>query len=173
MKELIEADRAFRKCRHKKIKVLVQEAENEWNLDGDMGEDQDAKESAMGEPDAKESAKDLPDAKESAMCEPDAKESEKDLPDAIEDKGSDSFSEEETYVSEHTRRREKWQKGRQDWSCPTKIAAEVKKVTVDTLPEVNNILRKHGWAILRDVTTAFGPKAQLTREQRNFITKCK
>jgi hypothetical protein len=62
MKELIEADRAFRKCRHKKIKVLVQEAENEWNLDGDMGEDQDAKESAMGEPDAKESAKDLPDA---------------------------------------------------------------------------------------------------------------
>ncbi len=92
---------------------------------------------------------------------------------AMEAEGSDSSSEEETYVSENTCRRANWQKGRQDWSRPSKIAAEVKKVTVDTLPEVHNIVRKHGWAILRDVTTAFGPKAQLTREQRNYITKCK
>ncbi len=76
-------------------------------------------------------------------------------------------------MSENTWRRANWQKGRQDWSRPSKIAAEVKKVTVDTLPEVNSILHKHGWAILRDVTTVFGPKAQLTREQRNYITKCK
>jgi hypothetical protein len=92
---------------------------------------------------------------------------------AIEDEGSDSSVEQDTYVSENTCRRANWQKGRQDWSRPSKIAAEVKKVTVETLPEVNNILRKHGWAILRDVTTAFGPKAQFTREQRNYITKCK
>jgi hypothetical protein len=32
MKELIKDDCAFKKCRHNKIKVLVKEAENEWNL---------------------------------------------------------------------------------------------------------------------------------------------
>ncbi len=72
---------------------------------------------------------------------------------ASEAEASDSSSEEETYVSENTCRRANWQKGRQDWSRPSKIATEVKKVTVDTYQKL--ILRKHGWAILRDVNTAF------------------
>jgi hypothetical protein len=59
---------------------------------------------------------------------------------------------EEMTTSENTYRRLNWQKGRQDWSRPSKLRAEIEKVTVDTLPEIYPKMRKHGWAILRDMT---------------------
>ena len=75
-------------------------------------------------------------------------------------------------TSENSFRRLNWQKGRQDWSRPSKIKAEINKVTVDTLPEIYPNLRKHGWAILRDCTEALSPKARFTREQRDHILQC-
>jgi hypothetical protein len=75
-------------------------------------------------------------------------------------------------TSENSHRRLNWQKGRQDWSRPSKIKAEIEKVTVDTLPEIYPNLRKHGWAILRDCTAALSPKARFTREQRDYIHQC-
>ncbi len=77
-----------------------------------------------------------------------------------------------TTTSENSYRRLNWQKGRQDWSRPSKIAAEIKKVTVETVPEIYPTMRKHGWAILRDSTHAFAPKARFTREQRDYIHQC-
>jgi hypothetical protein len=53
------------------------------------------------------------------------------------------------------------------------MKAEIEKVTVDTMPEVYARMRKHGWAILRDCTDIFHPKARFTREQMTFIDKCK
>ena len=75
-------------------------------------------------------------------------------------------------TSENSHRRLNWQKGRQDWSRPSKIKAEIEKVTVDTLPEIYPNLRKHGWAILRDCTAALSPKARFTREQRDHLLQC-
>jgi hypothetical protein len=75
-------------------------------------------------------------------------------------------------TSENSHRRLNWQKGRQDWSRPSKIKAEIDKVTVDTLPEIYPNLRKHGWAILRDCTAALSPKARFTREQRDHLLQC-
>jgi hypothetical protein len=75
-------------------------------------------------------------------------------------------------TSENSHRRLNWQKGRQDWSRPSKIKAEIDKVTVDTLPEIYPNLRKHGWAILRDCTSALSPKARFTREQMDHLLQC-
>jgi hypothetical protein len=75
-------------------------------------------------------------------------------------------------TSENSFRRLNWQKGRQDWSPPSRIKAEIDKVTVDTLPEIYPIMRKHGWAILRDCTKALSPKARFTSEQRDHILQC-
>jgi hypothetical protein len=75
-------------------------------------------------------------------------------------------------TSENSHRRLNWQKGRQDWSRPSKIKAEIDKVTVDTLPEIYPNLRKHGWAILRDCTAALSPKACFIREQRDHLLQC-
>ena len=80
---------------------------------------------------------------------------------------------EDVYVSENNLRRLNWQKGRQDWARPSKIAAEIEKVTVDTMPEVFARMRMHGWAILRDSTNIYHPKARFTREQMTYIDKCK
>ena len=81
------------------------------------------------------------------------------------------FDAEESSTSENSKRRINWQKGRQDWSQPSKIKKEIDKVTVDTLAEVYVCMRKNGWAILRDLTSVFAPSARFTREQRNFINK--
>ena len=72
MKELVEQDRAFKKCRHQKIKDLVVEAENEWNLHGEVvpcSEEDIAEDSAMGQlqPDAEGGAKCVPLVTESGM----------------------------------------------------------------------------------------------------------
>jgi hypothetical protein len=75
-------------------------------------------------------------------------------------------------TSENSHRRLNWQKGRQDWSRPSRIKAEIKKVTVDTLPEIYPNMRKHGWAILRDCTDALSPQARFTSEQRDHILQC-
>ncbi len=75
-------------------------------------------------------------------------------------------------TSENSYRRLNWQKGRQDWSRPSKLKAEIEKVTVDTLPEIYPKMRKHGWAILRDMTHAFAPKSRFTREQMEHINQC-
>ena len=85
----------------------------------------------------------------------------------------DSFSDDEFFGTENSVRRLNWQKGRQDWSRPSKTKAEIEKVTVDTMPEVYARMRKHGWAILRDCTEIFHPQARFTREQMTFIDKCK
>lgn len=61
-------------------------------------------------------------------------------------------------TSENSIRWRNWQKGRQDWSRPSKIRAKIEKVTVNFMPEIYPQLRKHGWAILRDLTHAFAPK---------------
>jgi len=70
-------------------------------------------------------------------------------------------------------RRVNWQKGRQDWSRPSKTKKEIEKVTVDTLAEAYVCMRKYGWAILRDLTSVFAPSARFTREQQNYINKSK
>ncbi len=75
-------------------------------------------------------------------------------------------------TSENSFSRLNWQKGRQDWARPSRIKAEIDKVTVDTLPEIYPIMRKHRWAILRDCKEALSPKARFTQEQRDHILKC-
>ncbi len=75
-------------------------------------------------------------------------------------------------TSENSFRRLNWQKGRQDWARPSRIKAEIDKVTVDTLPEIYPIMRKHGWAILRDCTEALSPKSRFTLAQRDHILQC-
>jgi hypothetical protein len=89
-----------------------------------------------------------------------------------EDDDSDVGDRDEMTTSENTYRRLNWQKGRQDWSRPSKLKAEIEKVTVDTLPEIYPKMRKHGWAILRDMTHAFAPKSRFTREQMEHINQC-
>jgi hypothetical protein len=42
----------------------------------------------------------------------------------------------ETTTPENSYRRLNWQKGRQDWSRPSKVKGEIDKVNVDTLPEI-------------------------------------
>ena len=74
---------------------------------------------------------------------------------------------------ENSKRRMNWQKGRQDWARPSKIKSQIEKVTCETLAEVYVCMRKYGWAILRDLTEVFAPSARFTREQQNFINKCK
>jgi hypothetical protein len=78
----------------------------------------------------------------------------------------------EPTTSENSYRRLNWQKGRQDWSRPSKVKAEIDKVTVDTLPEIYPKLKKHGWAILRDCNNAFAPKSRFTRDQMEYINQC-
>jgi hypothetical protein len=51
------------------------------------------------------------------------------------------------------------------------MKAEVDKVTVDTLPEVNARMRKYGWAILRNAKEVFSPQARFTKEQMKYIDK--
>jgi hypothetical protein len=74
---------------------------------------------------------------------------------------------------ENSKRRLNWQKGRQDWSRPSKQRKVIEQVTCDTLAEVYVCMRKYGWAILRDLTDIFAPSARFTREQRDYISKCK
>jgi hypothetical protein len=85
----------------------------------------------------------------------------------------DSCDDEDFYVTENSVRRLNWQKGRQDWSRPSKTQAEIDKVTVDSITEVHGRMRKHGWAILRDCTDVLHPKWRFTREQMTYIDKCK
>ncbi len=59
-------------------------------------------------------------------------------------------------------RRELWQRGHQTASRPSRIAHEVALVMCDTVKECHTSMRMHGWAILRDMTNAFGPKQQCT-----------
>ena len=66
-------------------------------------------------------------------------------------------------------RRELWQRGHQTASRPSRIAHEVSLVMCDTVNECHSSMRMHGWAILRDITKAFGPKQQCTELQRAFI----
>ena len=51
------------------------------------------------------------------------------------------------------------------------MKAEVDKVTVDTLPEVNARMRKYGWAILRNANEVFSPKARFTKEQMTYMDR--
>jgi hypothetical protein len=83
------------------------------------------------------------------------------------------YDDEESTASENSMRRVNWQKGRQDWSRPSKTKKEIEKVTVDTLAEAYVCMRKYGWAILRDLTSVFAPSARFTREQQNYINKSK
>jgi hypothetical protein len=89
-----------------------------------------------------------------------------------EDELSSGPEEDEAYTTENNMRRLNWQKGRQDWSRPSKIKAEVEKVTVDTLAEVPSRMRKYGWAILRDATEIFAPAARFTHDQQHYMDKC-
>jgi hypothetical protein len=66
-------------------------------------------------------------------------------------------------------RRELWQRGHQTASRSSRIAHEVLLVMCDTVKECHTSMRMHGWAILRDMTNAFGPKQQCTEQQRAFI----
>jgi hypothetical protein len=66
-------------------------------------------------------------------------------------------------------RRELWQRGHQTASRPSRIAHEVSLVMCDTVQECHTSMRMHGWAILRDMKNAFGPKQQCTEQQRAFI----
>ena len=84
-----------------------------------------------------------------------------------------SCDDEDFGVTENSVRRLNWQKGRQDWSRPSKTQAEIDKVTVDSITEVYGRMRKHGWAILLDCTDVLHPKCRFTREQMTYIEKCK
>jgi hypothetical protein len=87
---------------------------------------------------------------------------------------SDLYYDDDEFTSfENSKRRLNWQKGRQDWSRPSKQKKEIEKVTCDTLAEVYVCMRKYGWAILRDLTEVFAPSSRFTREQQNYINKCK
>jgi hypothetical protein len=66
-------------------------------------------------------------------------------------------------------RRELWQRGHQTASRPSRVANEVSLVMCDTVRECHTSMSMHGWAILRDITNAFGPKQQCTEQQRAFI----
>jgi hypothetical protein len=66
-------------------------------------------------------------------------------------------------------RRELWQRGHLTASRPSRIAQEVALVMCDTVKDCHTSMRMHGWAILRDVSNAFGPKQQCTEQQRAFI----
>jgi hypothetical protein len=81
----------------------------------------------------------------------------------------DSSNDDDFFGSENSVRRLNWQKGRQDWSRPSKTKAEIARVTVDTMPEVYSCMRKQGWAILRDCTEVFHPTARFTRERTDDV----
>jgi hypothetical protein len=66
-------------------------------------------------------------------------------------------------------RRELWQRDHQTANRPSRIAYEVSLVMCDTVKECHTSMRMHGWAILRDMNNAFGPKQQCTQQQRSFI----
>ena len=84
----------------------------------------------------------------------------------------DSADDDVVLVTENSVRRLNWQKGRQDWSRPSKMQAEIDKVIVDSITEVYGRMRKHEWAILRDCRDVLHPKCRFTREQMNYIDKC-
>ena len=86
-----------------------------------------------------------------------------------DDELSSGPEEDEATATENSMRRLNWQKGRQDWSRPSKIKTEVEKVTVDTLAQVHSRMRKYGWAILRDASQIFAPAARFTHDQQNYI----
>jgi len=96
----------------------------------------------------------------------------------LENEGSshdDTDSESSVEVIEKsasTARRILWQRGH-NAILPSMKEQIIMNATVDSVAEAHGPLYEYGFAIVRDMTEAFGPKNRCTREQRDFITKCK
>jgi hypothetical protein len=88
-----------------------------------------------------------------------------------EDSDSDS-SVELLQTSANTARRILWQRGHNAMLPSTKQQI-IMDATVDSVSEAHGPLCEYGFAIVRDMTEAFAPKHRCTREQRDFITRCK
>jgi hypothetical protein len=84
-------------------------------------------------------------------------------------------SEEEVKVVEHTpntARRILWQRGH-GALLPSTIRGIIAEATVRTLAEARAPLQDLGFAIIEDMTEVYAPKNRCTKEQRDFIHKCK
>ena len=88
-----------------------------------------------------------------------------------EDSDSDS-SVEFLQNSANTARRILWQRGH-NAMFPSMKKQIIEDATVDSVAEAHGPLQEFGFAIVRDMAEAFAPKNRCTREQRDFITKCK
>ena len=74
--------------------------------------------------------------------------------------------------SANTARRILWQRGH-NAMLPSMKKQIIEDATVDSVAEAHGPLKEYGFAIVRDMAEAFAPKNRCTREQRDFITKCK
>ncbi len=74
--------------------------------------------------------------------------------------------------SANTARRVLWQRGHAAF-LPSAKRQIVEDATVDCVADALSPLCEFGFAIVNNVNNAFHPKHRLTREQRDFIHKCK
>jgi hypothetical protein len=86
-----------------------------------------------------------------------------------------SDSDEDVKVVEHTpntARRILWQRGHGSL-LPSTVRGIIAEATVRTMAEARVPLQQLGFAIIEDMTEVYAPKNRCTKEQRDFIQKCK
>jgi hypothetical protein len=74
--------------------------------------------------------------------------------------------------SSNTARRILWQRGHAA-TLPSTKADIIERATVSTVADAFNPLCEFGFAIISGMPEVFAPKNRCTREQRDFINKCK
>ena len=91
-----------------------------------------------------------------------------------EEEDLDDFDWDDQHVqqSANTARRILWQRGHAA-NVPSKVKELIAAATVTRVEDAMEPLQTLGFAILEDMTVAFSPKNRCTKEQRDFITKCK
>jgi hypothetical protein len=93
----------------------------------------------------------------------------------VDSDGNSSDSDEDVKVVEHTpntARRILWQRGHGSL-LPSTVRGIIAEATVRTMAEARVPLQQLGFAIIEDITEVYAPKNRCTKEQRDFIHKCK
>jgi hypothetical protein len=86
-----------------------------------------------------------------------------------------SDTDEDVKVVEHTpntARRILWQRGHGSL-LPSTVRSIIAEATVRTMAEARVPLQELGFAIIEDMTEVYAPKNRCTKEQQDFIHKCK
>jgi hypothetical protein len=92
-----------------------------------------------------------------------------------ESEGNSSESDEDVKVEKNTpntARRILWQRGHSAL-LPSTVRGIIAEATVRTLAEARAPLQELGFAIIEDMTDIYAPKNRCTKEQMDFIHKCK